>query len=195
MIITRSGKGTPLTHAELDNNFTDLDARTNLSWVMQGVQPDILPGDPDGAELNIFIGGLYGYKYFDGQVTQSFANFDVPLEWATGTDLYAGIHWSPGSATVSGTVRFGIEFTGATLGGTFGATNTWYIESAADGTAYKHYRGLSPNMPGSMVLPNQRFLLRIFRDGAHANDTFNDDIFIVGIDFYYQVNKFGLASI
>lgn len=194
-IITRTAKGTPLTYAELDGNFTQLDTRTTQGWVMEGLAPAPLTGDPEAAELNVFRDGIYQYTYFNSQVTQSFANFDVPFEWAEGTDIYAGIHWSPGVNTSTGTVRFGLEFVGAALNGVFGPSNTWYIESSADGTAYKHYRGLSQAMTGSMVSPNQRFLIRLFRDGAHVNDTFAGDIFIVGIDFYYQVNKFGAASI
>lgn len=195
MITTRTSKGSALTYAELDGNFTDLDARTTTAWAMQGVQPDVLAGDPDGPGLILFSGGIYAYSYPNSQVTQSYANFDVPLQWASGTDLYAGIHWSPGAATLTGTVRFGLEFVGAPLGGVFNSPSTMYFESAADGTAYKHYRGLSAPVSGAAVSANQRFLIRIFRDGAHVNDTFNGDIFIIGIDFYYQVNKFGLQSI
>lgn len=41
---------------------------------------------------------------------------------------------------------------------------------------------------------NQRFLLRLFRDGADAADTFPDNAYLVGIDFYYQVDQFGTPS-
>lgn len=194
-IITRATKGIPLTHTELDANFTQLDTRTTQGWVMEGVQPEALAGDPDGPGLILFSGGIYAYSYPDNQVTQSYANFDVPLEWATGTDLYAGIHWSTGSATLTGNVRFGLEFVGAPLGSVFSAPYTMYFDSAADGTAYKHNRALSPGLSGVGVSPNQRFLIRMFRDGTHINDTLNGDIFVIGIDFYYQVNKFGGASI
>lgn len=196
-IVTRAGKGSALSHVELDGNFTDLDGRTTLAWAMEGVEPDVRSGDPEGAELNLFRNGIYAYSYFDGQVTQSFANFDLPLSWATGTDIYAAVHWSPGNQTLTGTVRFGLEFVYAPVNGAFGASTTIYIQSPADGTAYKHYQAVNAEgdkFPGSMASPNMRFLVRIFRDGAHVSDTFTGDIFIIGIDFYYQINRFGTQS-
>ncbi len=193
-IITRAGKGSPLSFAELDGNFTDLDARTQLAWAMEGVEPSPRPGDPDGAEVNLFRNGIYAYTYFSGQVTQSYANFDVPFNWAPGTDLRAAIHWSPGNSTATGNVRFGLEFTYAHVNDTFGASNTFYISGTSDGTAYKHYQSVSSAFSGSLVQPNTRFLIRVFRDGGNVADTLAADVFIVGIDFYYQTNRFGVQS-
>ncbi len=193
-IVYREVKGSPLTYAQLDGNFADLAARTDLAWVMEGVEPSPRPGDPDGAEPNDFRDGIYAYTYFQGQTTQTYANFDVPFNWATDTDLYAAIHWSPGNSTATGNVRFGLQFTYAPVGGTFGASNTFYISGTSDGTAYKHYQSVSSAFSGSMAEANMRFLIRIFRDGSNPADTLATDIFIVGFDLYYQTNKFGLAS-
>lgn len=193
-IVYREVKGSPLSYAELDGNFADLAARTDLAWVMEGVEPSPRPGDPDGAEANVFIDNVYAYKYFAGQTTQSYANFDVPFNWATGTDLYAAIHWSPGNSTATGNVRFGLDFTYAPVNGVFGSTQTFYVSGTSDGTAYKHYQSVSSAFSGSLAEANTRFVIRIFRDGGNVADTLNADIFIVGFDLYYQTNKFGLAS-
>ncbi len=193
-IVYRQTKGSPLSYAELDGNFADLAGRTDLAWVMEGVEPSPRPGDPDGAEPNLFRNGIYAYTYFAGQTTQAYANFDVPFDWATDTDLYAAIHWSPGNSTATGDVRFGLEFTYANVDGTFGASDTFYISGTSDGTAYKHYQSISSSFPGTLVEANTRFLIRIFRDGGNVADTLAADLFIVGFDLYYQTNKFGLAS-
>lgn len=193
-IVYREVKGSPLSYAELDGNFADLAGRTDLAWLMEGVEPAPRPGDPDAAEVGLFRDGIYAYKYFAGQTNQTYANFDVPFNWATNTDLYAAIHWSPGNSTATGNVRFGLEFTYAPVGGTFGASSTFYISGTSDGTAYKHYQSVSSSFPGSLAEANMRFLIRLYRDGSDPLDTLSSDIFVVGFDLYYQTNKFGLAS-
>jgi hypothetical protein len=64
----------------------------------------------------------------------------------------------------------------------------------ATGTAWKHIQAVSSAFSGSLAAPNMRFLIRLYRDGAHVDDTFPDDAYMIGIDFYYQVNKFGTPS-
>lgn len=194
-ITTRAAKGSPLTHAELDGNFTDLAARTAAAWQMDGLEPTVQSGSGNPAELTVFRGGLVAYSYAATSLSESFTNWDVPLDWAPGTDLYLAFHWSPGSSTATGTVRWGIEYTGATLNGTFFSPITEYYEQAADGTAYKHFQLVSTPFPGSQAQQNMRFLLRIFRDGAHVNDTFPAPAFLIGIDFYSQRSRFGTSSI
>lgn len=193
-ITLRSVKGSPLTWNELDGNFVDLGARTETAWVMDGLEPSVRPDDPDAAVPNLFIGDIYAYSYFNGQITQSYANWDVPFNWAPGTDLYLALHWSPGNSTSTGTVRWGIEYTGAPVNGVFFPTITEYYDAASDGTAYKQYQTVSTPYPGSSVEPNTRFLIRIFRDGDAPEDTYPGDVFLLGVDFYYQANKFGTQS-
>lgn len=194
-ITLRSTKGAPLTIAEADGNFSDLDARTAEAWAMEGVEPAVREGDPSAPQLNLLRGNVRAYEYFAGEASESWANFDVPFNWAPGTDIYAAVHWTPGPSTNTGNARFGLEFTYAAVNGTFPATQTFYIAGPADGTAYKHYQALSAPFSGALVQPNMRFLIRVFRDGTNVADTFPDGLFIVGVDFYYRVNKFGVASI
>lgn len=198
-IVYRSTKGSNLTPSEVDGNFSDLAARTDLAWAMTGSEPSVIEGNANAAELLLFRDGIYAWNYSNSQASESFASFDVPFDWAVGTDLYAAIHWSPGSSTSTGTVRWGLEYTYAKAygGGSFGASNTIYIEQAADGTAYKHYTAFNnyaDRIQGSVPEQNMRFLVRLFRDYNHVNDTFSNGAFVIGIDFYYQRSKFGTSS-
>lgn len=194
-IITRAGKGSPLSHVELDGNFTDLDARTAQAWMMEGLEPTLREGIGNPCELSTFIGNTVAYRFVPGSVSEAYSNWDVPFNWATGTDLYAAIHWSPGPSTNSGTVRWGFEFVEAAVNGTFPTSTTFfYVNGTADGTARKHIQSVSAPYPGAGAAPNMRFLIRMFRDGAHVTDTFPDDAFMIGVDFYYQVSKFGTPS-
>jgi hypothetical protein len=192
MITTRTSKGSALTYAELDGNFTDLDARTATAWVMDGLEPTLREGVGNPAELVNFIGNTITYSFLPNSTSEVYVNWDVPLEFMIGTNLYAAIHWSPNNTTATGTVRWGLEFTTAPVGGTFGATQFFYINGVATGTAYSHIQSISD--PYSGAVANQRFLIRLFRDGSNILDTFASNAYIIGIDFYYQVNKFGTPS-
>ena len=194
-IVYRLVKGSPLTFAEEDGNFAELAARTNQAWMMDGLEPTLREGVGNPAELATFRGNTIAYEFVDGSVSETYVNWDVPFNWASGTDLYAAIHWSPGANTNTGTVRWGLEFTAAAVNGTFGDTNTFYIDSnVSTASAWKHIQAVSDPYPGSGVAPNQRFLIRLYRDGAASQDTFAASAYLVGIDFYYQVNKFGTPS-
>jgi hypothetical protein len=194
-IVYRLVKGSPLTFAEEDGNFAELAGRTDLAWQMDGLEPTLREGVGNPAELAAFKGNTIAYEFIDGSVSETYVNWDVPFNWATGTDLYAAIHWSPGANTNTGTVRWGLEFTTAPVNGTFGDTSTFYIDSTVStASAWKHIQAVSAPYPGSGVAPNQRFLIRLYRDGASGTDTFAASAYLVGIDFYYQTNKFGTPS-
>lgn len=194
-IVYRLVKGSPLTFAEEDGNFADLAARTNLAWMMDGLEPTLREGVGNPAELATFKGNTVAYLFVDGAVSETYLNWDVPFNWAPGTDLYAAVHWSPGANTNTGTVRWGLEFTTAPVNGTFGDTNTFFIDSnVSTASAWKHIQAVSAPYPGSSASLNQRFLIRVYRDGAATQDTFGADAYLVGVDFYYQVNKFGTPS-
>lgn len=194
-IITRASKGSPLSFAELDGNFVDLAARTDVAWVMDGLEPTLREGVGNPAELAAFRGNTIAYQFVPGSTTETYLNWDVPFNWATGTDLYAAIHWSPGNSTNTGTVRWGLEFTFAAVGGTFGDTNTFFVDSTVNSaSAWKHIQAVSSAFSGAGAAPNMRFLIRAYRDGAATEDTFPDNAYLVGIDFYYRVNKFGTPS-
>lgn len=198
-IVYRNTKGSALSYAELDGNFADLAGRTDLAWSQFGSDPTVQASE-SAPQLANFRDGLYEYQYAPALLNEAFLKFDVPFDYAAGTDLVAGIHWSPGSSTATGNVRFGLEFTYAWAYGpgtntVFGPSQTVYINaSQANGVAYQHYINFNDpanNFPASLVQQNMRFLLRIFRDGTNVGDTFPAPIFIIGVDFFYQTNRFG----
>lgn len=194
-IVYRLVKGSPLTFAEEDGNFADLAGRTAQAWMMDGLEPTLREGVGNPAELASFKGNTTAYLFVPGSTSETYVNWDLPFNWAPGTDLYAGIHWSPGASTNTGTVRWGLEFTYAPVNGTFGDTNTVYVDTAVStSSAWKHIQAISSPFSGSMAELNTRFLIRLYRDGAASQDTFPDNAYLVGIDFYYQVNKFGTPS-
>lgn len=196
MTITyRLVKGSPLTFAEEDGNFADLAARTDTAWAMEGLEPTLRDGVGNPAELIDFKGGTFVLGFSSTVNQEAFLIWDVPLEWAAGTDVYAGVHWSPGVSSAAGNVRWGFEFTTAPVNGIFGDTAFFYVTASSTATAYRHIQSVSDPYPGSAVAPNQRFVIRFFRDATDGADTFPDVAYLLGLDFYYRVNKFGQPSI
>lgn len=204
-IILRSDKNAPLSFNELDGNFTDLDNRTKQGWGVVAVTPEARVGDPTAPQLTLFRGGIYQYAYFQGQMSSSYANFAVPMDWAPGTDLQAAVQWTPGNFTDNGQVRFGIEFTYAWAYGSpsaptnheFTVPATVYTQASGhtNMTYHHHTKFFEAVIPGSEVQPNMRFLMRFFRDGGDPLDTFAGDIFVTGLGFYYQRNKLGQPDV
>lgn len=204
-ITLRSTKGLPLSIAEVDGNFTDLDNRTKQGWAVVAVTPEVRPTDPDGPELTIFRGNIYEYVYFQGQTSSSYASFAVPMDYAPGTNLKAAVQWSPGNFSHNGEVRFGLEFTYAWAYGSptaptnheFTVPATVYTQAPGHtGMTYHHHtKFFETEIPGSEVQPNMRFLIRFFRDGGNPLDTFAGDIFVTGLGFYYQRNKLGQPDV
>lgn len=194
-IVYRLVKGSPLTFAEEDGNFQYLADRTTTAWAMEGLEPTLREGVGNPAELATFKGNTLAYLFVDGSVSETYVNWDLNFEWAVGTDVYAALHWSPAASTATGTVRWGLEFTGAPVNGTFPDTTTIYIDSTVSSSSpWKHIQAVSAAYSGTGLEVNTRFLIRLFRDGAAAQDTFADGVYLLGIDFYYQVDKFGTPS-
>lgn len=199
-IILRGSKGSPLTHNEVDGNFSTLAARTDLAWAQVGGEPSVIEGSGNAPELVPFIGGINAWSYSATSLSEAFSTSDLPFDWCPTTDLVYGIHWSAGNSTATGTVRFGLEFTHAWAYGQgaqsiFAPTTTMYIQPTVTvGIPYEHYLSFNDpqdNFPASMAQQNMRFLVRIFRDGGNAADTFPDPVFIIGTDLFYQVDRNG----
>ena len=108
-----------------------------------------------------------------------------------GTVLYPHIHWTVDSDLV-GTVRWGFEYTVAKghQQMAFGETVTVYVEQTTDGTPFKHYVAEVADVdaiPALNIEPDTIILCRVFRDAAHPNDTFDDQVFGICLDMHYQV--------
>jgi len=197
-MIYQNQVGRLLTPAEVDGNFTGLDTKTRDGWRDNIVQLDVQVGNPDAPLLNVFRGSIKAYNFPAGQMTEAFASFHIDHDYKPGTALYPHIHWAPSSAA-TGTTRWGVEYTYAKGHGqmAFGATTTIYVEQAADGTAYKHYVAEVSDanaVPGTNIETDGILLCRFFRDGAHVNDTLEDDVFVFCVDLHYQCSQYATPN-
>lgn len=130
-ITTRAGKGTPLTQAELDTNFTDLrdgiGARTpndqsttgikvgvegndDFGWHDINGQLDTDPDDPNRAIWATWHNGIRALKFATPNA-EAFTRFHIPHDYKIGTELFVHVHWDLHSDTATGgSVTWAIEY-------------------------------------------------------------------------------------
>lgn len=116
-VVTREGKGSALTHIELDNNFNelenspegkvfpkttgigikvDVDAPT-FPW--QDIEGVILTSE-GSASMQPYIGGMNQPQFIEGE--DAYVSFHIPHDYLEGSELYIHVHWSHNSAVVTG---------------------------------------------------------------------------------------------
>lgn len=145
--------------------------------------------------------GIYGWQFANNALNECWINFHLTHDLqhyyikedgtqAAGPLLFPHVHWSP-DGTDTGTARFGIEYTYAQGYGVdaFSATTTTiYLEQASDGTQYGHFIAETTEaeaLVDATFETDGLLLCRVFRDGAHANDTLTDGTWIWFVDFHY----------
>ena len=193
-IVLRSTKGSPLSHNELDGNFTDLSTRTQEGWRDNVVPIEVKTGDPNAAQWNVYQGGINMYSFAAGQMTQAFAVFHIDHDYKLGTAIYPHVHWSP-TGTTAGTVRWGLEWTFAKghQQMAFPAPTLVYTEQTSLEVPFMHYVSEVSDanvIPGTNIETDGLILMRVFRDGAHVDDTFDGDVFGLCVDLHYQVDHY-----
>lgn len=194
-ITTRSGKGSALSHAELDGNFGDLDTRTALGWRDNIVELKVDASSPNAPTLNPLRGGILAWTFFKNELTEAHSGWHIDHDYALGTKLYMHVHWAIATAA-TGTIRWGFEYTVAKghQQQAFPATTTVYVEQASLGVPYMHYvaevsEANAIDGAALEIEPDTVIQVRLFRDGAHPNDTLEEDVFGLFIDLHYQADR------
>lgn len=200
-ITLRADKGSALTQAEMDANFSDLDSRTQPGWADLVQQVIVQSGAPNAPTIQNFRNGLYFYAFAPATNNEVYVAFHLNHDYApTGGDtgyegmVYPHVHWST-NTTSTGVVRWGVEWTAArrddSIGTTtFAATDTIYIEHTVTASdQYRHQVNESvtgSGIPNGGILETDALILcRYFRDATHPNDTYPDDVFLLTVDLHY----------
>lgn len=186
-----------LSPAEVDGNFSELDLRTAAGWRDNIIEITLRSG-PTEPQLTQFRNGIYLPSFVQTDVQSGYGNWHIDHDYKMGTPLYLHVHWST-NATLTGTVRWGFEYTIAKghQQMAFGPTKTVYVEQEVTGVQYMHYVGEVSDadaIPGTYIEPDTMILGRIFRDATHPNDTFNDQVFGVALDLHYQAAQIATVS-
>jgi hypothetical protein len=137
--------------------------------------------------------GVFSYAFIGTGILEEelFFAAQLPHTYKEGTDILAHVHWSPSTAA-AGNVVWQMEYTKSSVNGTFG--NTTLLTGTADSTdstQYKHLVATVGTISGTGMKISDVIICRIFRDPAHASDTYGADAFLHEIDFHFEVNTMG----
>lgn len=218
-ITLRSVKGAALSHAELDANFTELQAGQTTALAATGGTIDgnvLLTGgtgllwDDITGEINVrglgsnnpawaaFQNGVYAYQFSASTMMEVWIDFHIKHDIAPGTLLYPHVHWST-TGTNTGVARWGFEYTVAKghQQQAFPATTTVYVEQAFTGTTRTHMIAEVSEanaIPSTNIEVDSLVMMRVFRDAAHVNDTLTDAAFLFMVDLHYQKQYLGTKN-
>ena len=142
-----------------------------------------------------FRDGLSAYSFTAAALKEIWMSFHINHDWAPDTALYPHIHYSPLTDEVSGVIRWGIEYSYAKGHGqeVFPTTSTLYLEQTVEANSqYKHYilETTDAQALDNMGIEVDGIIqMRIFRDGAHANDTYAGDVAGLFVDIHYLSDR------
>lgn len=197
-LLTRAAKGAPLTPTEADSNITTLETRTGDGW-FDNVSQLFLRDTPNTADPSPFIGNIALRRFSANEMREAFAEFHIPHTWKAGTMMYPHVHFTVLS-NGSGTVRWGFEYAWARTNNSSGfftypeTTTTLYIEQAVPANSSRvHFLCEAPQgqgIDGTNMEVDGMILARLFRDGGHANDTFESDVFAITVDLHTEIDRY-----
>lgn len=155
--------------------------------------PDFVKVFDDGGTSQ----GVFTYAFNKNTEEELYFAVQLPHGWMQGSDIKAHVHWFGSTNGGVGTdVCWGLEYTWANIGATFGNTAIIYGDTndlEEDIVADKHYL----TELGSITATNKTFssmiLCRVFRDaaGVGGTDDYDYDANLLEIDFHYQIDSLG----
>lgn len=149
--------------------------------------------------FGVWRGNFQGLLFSASAMNQVWCDFHIRHDYALGTAIYPHIHWLP-ITTATGTVRWGIEWCYAEGHNVASFSNpvTVYIEhTITSNSQYKHMVS-EVSVQDAIILPSLTvdgvIKTRIFRDGAHPNDTYPGQVHAWQADLHYQKARLGTKN-
>lgn len=189
-------KGAPLSVSEADGNIADLDERTQVGWI--DIVSELFYRDsPSTPIATQYKGGIYLPEFTANDTIEAFATFHIPHGYKPGL-IYPHVHFTT-KTTGAGTVRWGFEYTWArrhdSLSGNRKFQNTQYLYTdfvVAEGNDDTHFVSETPEgvgIDGTGIEVDSVILMRVYREGAHENDTLAASVWGICCDLHIQVDR------
>lgn len=139
--------------------------------------------------------GVFAYDFDAAAEEELFFSVLIPHSYKLETNLKPHIHWATKTATATGTVIWGLEYTLAILDDAFPVSTIITATYTFTGDMqYDHLVTELPDISGSGVLTDIASILtcRVFRDAT--SDTYADDVSLLEIDFHFEMDSVGSAD-
>jgi len=165
----------------------------------RGAQPTPTPFPtpvvPEKPTYTVQRGPVVKTVEFRGRVSpvteeELFFEVQLPHGYDEGSIIVPHVHWVPTGAAASGDVRWGLEYTWANIGGSFGTTNSVGVTDTA-GSQYDHQIASFGDISGSGKTISSVILCRLYRDPDHEDDDYGDDAAVVSIDIHVLHDSLG----
>lgn len=139
-------------------------------------------------------GGIEGYLFAAAINNMLHATAEILHDYKEGSDIIVHIHWMP-STTNTGVVRWGVEYNWLEHEEAGGAPTTIYVEQAGSGVAWANQKAEFAAISGAGKTMGSSFILRVFRDATHANDTFTGTAGFIQLGIHYETDTIGSRGI
>ena len=137
--------------------------------------------------------GVYTWHFDKNTLEQVFYDDQITHMYKAGSEIRPHIHWAPTTAG-GGVVKWGVELTWAAKGDVFPTTETWETLSPAEGVARRYQTSEFDPVTLPEIKESTFFLMRLYRDAADGEDTYDADAAWLGFDFHLQHEKMGTTG-
>lgn len=176
--------------------FDDLMVYPDATTKGQTVAPVWTKFTSNGGSQGVF---LWAFDAFTEQ--ELYFTVQLPHKYKVGTVLYPHVHWTTLIGTPSGTdVVWGFEYNIVKIGGTFSSTTTITTTNSVISaigtptTARQHLISAFPDISGTNIDISSVIMCRLYRKAGDSNDTFGNQVFLLGFDFHYEIDTEGSRS-
>jgi hypothetical protein len=134
--------------------------------------------------------GCFAYHFSPTQERELYFIAQMPHSWKIGSMIDVHVHWSPTTAN-AGNVRWGVEYSFTDANIALGNTTLVAKTAAAGGVANKNIITDIADIDMSLVGLSALIMARVYREAAHAEDTYPDNAALLEIDFHFQQDTIG----
>lgn len=141
--------------------------------------------------------GVFFWMFSATTEQEVYFTVQIPHGYKVGTTLHPHLHWTTATGTPSGTnVVWGLEYTAIAMGGSFPNTTTLTANSviSAVGTPSgtgQHLITSLGTISGTGLNISSVLICRVYRAAADANDTFSNEVGLLGFDIHYEKDTQG----
>lgn len=196
-ILTRASKGSQLTWAELDGNWSELNTRTLEGWDDLVAPMDIQTGAPDAPVLTEWMDGMFLPEFSHTGDLAVLGKFHVNHRYKLGTMLYPHLHFSVNDDAASGVIVLGFRYKYARRADSTGqitfttAVELRHEETIALNSSGKHFVAEMAEgfgIPSTDLEPDVMILMETFRRGTDPSDTFTGSIWGITHDLHFETD-------